>query len=341
MNPGTTTPSLHHAPTCRARVGDPAPRRPAIPRRSPLLGAAARIIALALLALLLAAAPGRAKPHQAGRAGAGDGPRVVISLERQTLRLERGGKGGRVVFPVGLGRWTAAEIRGPRGTLFTGPDPTDRRFYLPKRNEPAFHRGLPFLRLDAPIKTPHGPGRRSLWGIHGPVTPTLVWGRVSAGCVRLQPEALAEVYRVALRHPRMPVTFLRGPDRVGGKLMRPTPRGAAPRTCPEAALGVRRLRRIRPGEPHRHRVCGGVDHWFALELSGGDLVNVRLEHRGKLRVELYGIRAISSVARGKHGFAYRVPAVHNNRGDRLVRVVAPPGQIWPYTLTVSLAGPAR
>jgi hypothetical protein len=83
-----------------------------------------------------------------------------------------------------------------------------------------------------------------------------------------------------------------------------------------------------------------VDHWYALELTGGDLVSVRLIQDGRLRVELFGIRAISAILGSNSGFEYKVPKVSNNRGDRYIRVVAPnrghaAGKTIPYVLRVT------
>ncbi len=271
--------------------------------------------------------------------GADRGPRVVVSIEGATLRLERGARKGRVVFPVSVGRLEGGEESTPLGTLYTGPDPGDTNLYIAKRTEPAFHRGLPALRLN--LRRPSPPGVKHYpFGLHGPVTPTLIWGRASRGCVRMAAAHIRALYRFAARHPSMPVTVIRGMDRVDGAAVKPDRRPARVASCPEAAVGARRLRRITVGAKARDRICGGVDHWYALELQGGDKVRLELQHGSKLRAELYGIRAISTVARGRSGFSYRVPLARNNRGDRFVRVVAPRSQkrAAPYMLKVILGG---
>jgi hypothetical protein len=244
-------------------------------------------------------------------------PLLVISVDGATLRLEKGRKGRRV-FPAGVGRVEGlGRQRSPVGLWRTGPDPSDPRFYLKARREPAFHRGLPFLRLYSPSRA------ELLFGIHGPVTPTLIWGQVSAGCIRLRPKHIRELYRFARRHPGMRVRIIRGFDRVGGRRVTPSMAGPRDPRCPEAGVGVRRLKSLRVSGTRVHdRVCGGVDHWYSLRLRGGDLINVALTHEGGLTVELYGIRAISTIAAGRFGFSYRVPLVQKNRGDRYLRVVA-------------------
>ena len=132
------------------------------------------------------------------------------------------------------------------------------------------------------------------------------------------------IYRFAAKNPSLPVTIIKGPDRLaGGEVATPDPVSPARNGCPEARTGARRLARLSLHEGRHDRVCGGVDHWYAVELSGGDRLEFALEHGGGLRLELYGIRGISTVARGEAGFSYRVPLARNNRGNRYVRVVAP------------------
>ena len=268
-------------------------------------------------------------------------PRVVVSLTGCTLRLETG-KGQNRVFPVGVGRLTDRGQEGPLGTLHTGPDPRDRDLYLPRRRLPAFHGGLPYLRLDRRKSSGAGKMFRP-FGIHGPVSPTLIWGRVSRGCIRLRPADIRLLYGVAVKHPSMPVTFIRQLDRVGGRPVSPDPVRPPLPGCPEAAAGARKLRRLATGAQIHDRVCGGVDHWYSIPLQGGDVTSVRLRHGGGLRVELYGIRAISAIASGRRGFVHRIPLAHRNRGDRFVRVVASSGarkrrRFLPYTLSVTMSG---
>lgn len=259
----------------------------------------------------------------------------MISVEGATLRLE--GKQLRRVFPVGVGRVEGGRgSRSPVGVWATGPDPSDREFYLETRREPAFHRGHPFLRLTVQRPDRRG-GVTHPFGIHGPVTPSLIWGQVSAGCIRMRGRDARALYRFARRHPDLQVRIVAGPDMVGGKRVAPDPRGRRDPRCAEAALGVRRLRRIPLNSQVHDRVCGGVDHWFAFELKGGDAISVRLLHGGGLRAELYGIRAISTVARGDRGFDFRVPHAPTNRGRRYLRIVSPPraSRATPYTLELS------
>ena len=274
-----------------------------------------------LLGVLLASAalPG---------ARAAAGPRVVVSLAGCTLRLELG-DGTRRVFPVGVGRLARAGQQGPVGIFRTGPDPADRDLYLPSRKLPAFHRGLPFIRLDLRR------GSERPFGLHGPVSPTLIWGHVSRGCVRMRPAHIRLLYQVAARHPGMTVKFIRGLDQLGHRTVIPDASRPLDPRCPDATVGLRRLRRLALNRQLRGRVCGGVDHWYALALGGGDVISVRLDHGGDLRAELIGVRAISSVARGARGFVHRVPMGPRNRGDRYLRITSPGSRTVAYTLSVN------
>ncbi len=280
--------------------------------------------AAAMVALLTLPAAG----HGGDRAAVH--PRLVVSLSGCTLRLQTA-PGRAVVFPVGVGRLTDGGQEGPLGALFTGPNPRDRDLYIPRRRLPAFHRGLPYLRLDRR----RGKGVRP-FGIHGPVSPTLIWGRVSRGCIRMRPADIRRLYRVAVRHPSMPVIFIRGRDRVGGKAVVPAATRPAVKGCPEAAVGLRRLRRLATGAQVHDRRCGGVDHWYSIPLVGGDVTSVKLNHGGGLRVELFGIKAISAIAGGRHGFVHRIPRAPRNRGDRFIRITGAGKGAVPYTLSVNV-----
>ena len=237
------------------------------------------------------------------------------------------------IVPVGIGRVRQGRYGGPEGTWYLGPDPADRNFFSPHRSLPAYHRGAAYLRLlRVPLARRAGPAsyRQALLqplAIHGPVTPSLIWGDVSAGCIRLRPKDLRSVYAFALRHPSAPVYFHRQPQPLDrGK-------GDSPAFCSERGPGIRRLQRLPLGHPHHDRSCG-VDHWYSISIQGGDRIAISLRHRGSLRVELFGIRAISAIAGGTHGFAHRLPFARNSQGPRYLRVTGDfiRSGLVPYTL---------
>jgi hypothetical protein len=154
----------------------------------------------------------------------------------------------------------------------------------------------------------------------------------------MKPSDIKELYSYALQHPHMLVKVIRGADRIRGQLVAPVREGPSIPGCLEASLGVLKLQTIHSDQPLNRRVCGGVDHWYAIDLKGGDVLHVRLAHAGLLRVELFGIRGISAIVGSKDTIHYKVPLAPQNRGARYLRVTAPG---WatvlklPYTLTAS------
>lgn len=291
-----------------------------------------RVVATSLGAALLLA-----PDTPAGAAG----PVAIVSLEGCTMRVETGR--GRRVFPVAVGRLLPDGSEPIKGRFYTGPDPADERFYTVARRAPAYLGGLPFLRLDRRSGGEAGSAAAEpRFGIHGPVTPTLIWGRVSAGCIRMRPQDLQWVFSFARSHPGLEIRILEHLDRVGEQPVAPD-RGSPHRPdCPEAGLGLRRLRRAELGEHLHDRVCGGVDHWWVFELKGGETLRARIQQAGFLRMELYGIRGISTVAAGRFGFDHTVPPADANRGDRYLRVTpgpgARPGAVFPYTMQLVVEG---
>ncbi len=256
---------------------------------------------------------------------------IIVSLRSHALQLRH--PSGRVeTFPAAVGRLRRGRRLGPRGRWYTGPDASDHTFYLPQRRLPAFHRGLPFLRLSPVRLSPRrsDPAYKRAasqeYGLHGPVTPSLIWGAITAGCVRLRAADLKRVFAFAKRYPGIAVRYTRAPVTVS------LGRGG----CPEAQRGVARMTLAPLNRQLHGRVCGGVDRWFAVELQGGDVLDVQLLQRaGGLRVELYGIRAISTVTRGGvAGLRYRVPLARRSRGWRYLRLVAPETGTVGFSLRV-------
>ena len=249
------------------------------------------------------------------------GPTIWISHGSSTLRFSREAESGRrhdVVFPVGLNRRGSGKLQ-PLGHLRTGANPADRRFFDPQRSAPWFHRGYPFVRLD---RQTGWRGKRPLrpYGIHGPITPTLIWGPVSAGCVRMRPADLRRFFTLSRRYPNAKVIAMHARDRRAEAVL--SRKGSA-KDCPEATLGVRRLETIGDGAQRVDRVCGDVDHWYAVQLQRGDHLGVVLHHDGNLALELYGIRAISPVSGGRFSLHHTVPLAQYNRGPRYLRIFVP------------------
>lgn len=292
-------------------------------------GPAARALRIGVIA---AAGSALAAGGAAGsRAPAG----LFISLASHTVRLVDD-HGITRLFPAAVGRRTSDGRRlGLRGTAHLGADVADPRFYAPARSAPKIYGGHPYLRLDG--TAPARRGRRTeraaaqgrVFGIHGPITPSLVWGAVTAGCIRMRPADLAKVYDFAVGHPGLPVTISSKPDPRARQLRAHLP-GCDGR-------GVRPLGRLRGRDTRIERQCPGTDHWFAIELQGGDLLRVQADGGPPPKIELYGIRLISRVVGGRGEIELRVPHQRHNRGDRFLRVVAPAhGPARSYTLRLDL-----
>jgi|GEM_PF-6389726 lipoprotein-anchoring transpeptidase ErfK/SrfK len=96
------------------------------------------------------------------------------------MRL-RTGKDKVLLFPVSVGRPGLT----PTGTFRTGADPKNRGDYVDARRDPPIYGGQPFVRLNIGKGIVDGTARRP-YGIHGQITPSLIWGRVTAGCVRVR-----------------------------------------------------------------------------------------------------------------------------------------------------------
>ncbi|MBW2732678.1 MAG: L,D-transpeptidase [Deltaproteobacteria bacterium] len=245
--------------------------------------------------------------------GARTRPWVRVSLTSHTVRIHSGDRPD-ALFPAAVGRLRGGRHLGPQGRWFSGPDARDPAFFIASRREPSFYEGLPQLRLTpVALRGREDPGYRRAaqrpFFIHSKVTPSLIWGAVTAGCVRVQTRALKQIYALARRSPSLLVFFSEEPDP-----LRP------------AGTGVQPLRVLKYGRWTHGRLHGGVDHWFALDLQRGDVLSLTLgPSDGVVVMELYGIRAISPVARGELSLRYRVPLAASNRGFRYLRLVAPRG----------------
>jgi hypothetical protein len=248
-------------------------------------------------------------------------PTIEISTSSHVMRVKSGAVERR--FPVGLGRVLRSRSFEPQRTVwYTGPTASDRAFYISSRRKPAFYGGLPYLRL-SPVRLLAGQrdlgyrrAANSRYAIHGPVTPSLIWGAVSAGCVRMRAADLHWLYRLLVTHPSVRVAFTR-------RAITPAKGGTLPRR-----LGVLRIGRSVSGRISKRR-----DHWFAVWLKGGDLLEAQLDHDGSLGIELYGIRGISSVARGQRGLRFRLPVRVKNSGYRFLRIYSRSKRPTGYVLS--------
>ena len=137
-----------------------------------------------------------------------EAPEIIVSLEQLTLHLFDRRTGFSKVYPVGVGVLNSDGVSvTPTGHFATGPDVSDRWWYIPRRSVPSYFGGWPFLRLTA--ENSRG---QNTYGIHGPITEHLIRGYVSHGCIRMEGPDVVEVYYLVNTHPSTPVTIQREPE---------------------------------------------------------------------------------------------------------------------------------
>jgi len=135
-------------------------------------------------------------------------PEIIVSIKQLTLHIFDRQTGFSRVFPVGLGVINQDGVSvSPTGHFATGPDVSDRWWYIPRRTVPSHFGGWPFLRLT----TENSLGQNT-YGIHGPITQHLTRGYVSHGCVRMEGSDLIQVYYLVADHASTPVTIQREPE---------------------------------------------------------------------------------------------------------------------------------
>ena len=155
--------------------------------------------AVVVLTLLLSACAARSAP--APRRPALAAPEIVVSLRGLTVHVFDRVTGASFVYRAMPGMLDASgRSRTPVGRFATGPDPSDRWWYMPRRNDKREFGGLPFLRLTA--RNQRG---EAVYGLHGPAGATE--GYVSKGCVRLSERDILAVYALVHEHPSTPVTI--------------------------------------------------------------------------------------------------------------------------------------
>jgi hypothetical protein len=135
-------------------------------------------------------------------------PEVIISLEQLTVHLFDRATGFSRVYPAGVGVLdsTGNSIT-PDGHFRTSPNLADAWWYIPRRTSPSYFAGLPFLRIDA--RNSRG---ENTYGLHGPITETLIRDYVSHGCVRMEREDIIDLYYLVNAHALTPVTLQREPE---------------------------------------------------------------------------------------------------------------------------------
>ncbi len=145
-------------------------------------------------------------------------PEVIVSLEGLTVHLfDRVTEFSRV-YPTGVGKkGSSGRSYTPRGFFRTHADPSNYWYNIPRRYNPSYFGGFPFLRLD----TENSRGQHT-YGLHGPITYTcpgegncgllerewfLQRDFVSHGCMRMEAQDIVELFWVTRGHGSIPVSI--------------------------------------------------------------------------------------------------------------------------------------
>lgn len=128
-------------------------------------------------------------------------PRIVVSLEGFSVELIDDETGFYKVYPTGVGAKNSSGVSySPVGEFTTGTDTDDTWWYYPRRYNPTYFGGFPFLRLTATNYKGY-----NTYGMHGPITEELIRGFVSHGCMRMRGEDIVELFYMVKSHPSTPV----------------------------------------------------------------------------------------------------------------------------------------
>ena len=136
-------------------------------------------------------------------------PEIIVSLDQLTVHLFDRHTGFSEVYPTGVGVLNSNNRSvTPTGHFATGPDSTDAWWYIARRVAPAHFGGWPFLRL-----TTENSRGYNTYGLHGPITSTLIRGYVSHGCMRMNGADIVRLFYLVRYHPDTPVTIQRESER--------------------------------------------------------------------------------------------------------------------------------
>lgn len=138
-----------------------------------------------------------------------EAPEVILSLDALTVHLFDRTTDFSRVYPAGVGvKDSRGESITPTGHFATGDDPSHGWWYVPRRWTPEYFGGFPFLRITA--KNSKG---YATYGLHGPITQTLIRGYVSHGCVRMAKNDIVEFFYLLRDHASTPITFQKEVER--------------------------------------------------------------------------------------------------------------------------------
>ncbi len=145
-------------------------------------------------------------------------PEVIVSLDGLTVHLFDRALGLSWVYPTGVGTLGASgRSITPRGFFRTHADPFEPWYNIPRRYQPDYFGGFPFIRLNALNSAGH-----HTYGLHGPISYTCpgsgdcglldrAWflkrDYVSHGCMRMDHHDVVELFYLIRGHSRVPVSI--------------------------------------------------------------------------------------------------------------------------------------
>ena len=136
-------------------------------------------------------------------------PEIIVSLDGLTVHVFDRATGFNRVYPAGVGvKGSSGRSITPTGHFQTGPDGTDSWWYAPRRTNPEYFGGFPFLRLTA-----RNSDGANTYALHGPITQTLTRGYVSHGCVRMRGDDIIRIFWMVKTHGSTPVTIQKEVER--------------------------------------------------------------------------------------------------------------------------------
>lgn len=122
-------------------------------------------------------------------------PEIIVSLKGLTVHLFDRETGFSAVYPTGPGvLGSNGRSITPTGHYKTGSNASDSWWFAPRRTSPAYFGGLPFLRL-----TVRNSAGVNTYGLHGPITKTLIRGYVSHGCMRMAAQDIINMFWMVKR----------------------------------------------------------------------------------------------------------------------------------------------
>lgn len=145
-------------------------------------------------------------------------PEIIVSLDGLTVHLFDRELGLSWVYPTGVGTiGSSGRSITPRGFFRTHADPFESWYNIPRRYQPDYFGGFPFIRIDA-----QNSGGNHTYGLHGPISYAcpgagncgllerewfLKRDYVSHGCMRMDHHDVVELFYLIRGHALVPVSI--------------------------------------------------------------------------------------------------------------------------------------